>query len=225
MQNTARGSGPDSRNCSRTILLLRKHYTKTGQVTALGKVAELEDPFRVLIATVLSQRTRDEVTSRAERALFGRFGDAKSISRAGIGEIENLIRNVGFYRAKARAIREISREILSRFDGRVPEDMESLLSLPLVGRKTANCVLVFGFGKPAIPVDTHVHRISNRLGWVRTRTPEETETALSKLIPRVRWLDVNELMVTHGKNVCKPLNPRCDICPIARYCNYQLKRR
>ena len=225
MQNTARGSGPDSLNCSRTILLLRKHYTKTGQVTALGKVAELEDPFRVLIATVLSQRTRDEVTSRAERALFGRFGDAKSISRAGIGEIENLIRNVGFYRAKARAIREISREILSRFDGRVPEDMESLLSLPLVGRKTANCVLVFGFGKPAIPVDTHVHRISNRLGWVRTRTPEETETALSKLIPRVRWLDVNELMVTHGKNVCKPLNPRCDICPIARYCNYRLKRR
>ncbi len=225
MQNTARGSGPDSLNCSRTILLLRKHYTKTGQVTALGKVAELEDPFRVLIATVLSQRTRDEVTSRAERALFGRFGDAKSISRAGIGEIENLIRNVGFYRAKARAIREISREILSRFDGRVPEDMESLLSLPLVGRKTANCVLVFGFGKPAIPVDTHVHRISNRLGWVRTRTPEETETALSKLIPRVRWLDVNELMVTHGKNVCRPLNPRCDICPIARYCNYQLKRR
>ena len=225
MQNTARGSGPDSRNCSRTILLLRKHYTKTGQVTALGKVAELEDPFRVLIATVLSQRTRDEVTSRAERALFGKYGDAKSISRAGIGEIENLIRNVGFYRAKARAIREISREILSRFDGRVPEDMESLLSLPLVGRKTANCVLVFGFGKPAIPVDTHVHRISNRLGWVRTRTPEETETALSKLIPRVRWLDVNELMVTHGKNICKPLNPRCDICPIARYCNYQLKRR
>ena len=225
MQNTARGSGPDSRNCSRTILLLRKHYTKTGQVTVLGKVAELEDPFRVLIATVLSQRTRDEVTSRAERALFGKFGDAKSISRAGIGEIENLIRNVGFYRAKARAIREISREILSRFDGRVPEDLESLLSLPLVGRKTANCVLVFGFGKPAIPVDTHVHRISNRLGWVRTRTPEETETALSKLIPRVRWLDVNELMVTHGKNVCKPLNPRCDICPIARYCNYQLKRR
>ena len=225
MQNTARGSGPDSLNCSRTILLLRKHYTKTGQVTALGKVAELEDPFRVLIATVLSQRTRDEVTSRAERALFGRFGDAKSISRAGIGEIENLIRNVGFYRAKARAIREISREILSRFDGRVPEDLESLLSLPLVGRKTANCVLVFGFGKPAIPVDTHVHRISNRLGWVRTRTPEETETALSKLIPRVRWLDVNELMVTHGKNVCRPLNPRCDICPIARYCNYQLKRR
>ncbi len=225
MQNTARGSGPDSRNCSRTILLLKKHYTKTGQVTALGKVAELEDPFRVLIATVLSQRTRDEVTSRAERALFGKFGDAKSISRAGIGEIENLIRNVGFYRTKARAIREISREILSRFDGRVPEDLESLLSLPLVGRKTANCVLVFGFGKPAIPVDTHVHRISNRLGWVRTRTPEETEAALSKLIPRVRWLDVNELMVTHGKNICKPLNPRCDICPIARYCNYQLKRR
>ncbi len=225
MQNTARGSGPDSRNCSRTILLLKKHYTKTGQVTALGKVAELEDPFRVLIATVLSQRTRDEVTSRAERALFGKFGDAKSISRAGTGEIENLIRNVGFYRAKARAIREISREILSRFDGRVPEDLESLLSLPLVGRKTANCVLVFGFGKPAIPVDTHVHRISNRLGWVRTRTPEETETALSKLIPRVRWLDVNELMVTHGKNICKPLNPRCAICPIERYCNYQLKRR
>ena len=225
MQNTARGSGPDSRNCSRTILLLKKHYIKTGQVTALGKVAELEDPFRVLIATVLSQRTRDEVTSRAERALFGKFGDAKSISRAGIGEIENLIRNVGFYRTKARAIREISREILSRFDGRVPEDLESLLSLPLVGRKTANCVLVFGFGKPAIPVDTHVHRISNRLGWVRTRTPEETEAALSKLIPRVRWLDVNELMVTHGKNICKPLNPQCDICPIARYCNYQLKRR
>ena len=225
MQNTARSSGPDSRNCSRTILLLKKHYTKTGQMTALGKVAELEDPFRVLIATVLSQRTRDEVTSRAEKALFGKFGDAKSISRAGIGEIENLIINVGFYRAKARAIREISREILSRFDGRVPDDLESLLSLPLVGRKTANCVLVFGFGKPAIPVDTHVHRISNRLGWVRTRTPEETETALSKLIPRVRWLDVNELMVTHGKNVCRPLNPRCDICPIARYCNYQLKRR
>lgn len=224
MRNTVRKSGPDSLTSARVISLLKLHYAKKGQVTALGRTAELEDPFRVLIATVLSQRTRDEITSQAEKALFGRFGDARSISRAGVREIEDLIRNVGFYRTKARALKEISRELISRFDGKVPDDVDSLLSLPMVGRKTANCVLVFGFGRPAIPVDTHVHRISNRLGWVKTLTPEQTEIALSKLLPMNMWLDVNELMVTHGKSICRPLNPRCSICPIAQYCSYAQER-
>jgi endonuclease-3 len=177
-----------------------------------------ENPFQVLVGTVLSQRTRDANTDRASARLFARYPDAASLARAPQRKVEELIRATGFYRAKARNIRATANEILGRWGGTVPRDIESLLSLPGVGRKTANCVLVFGFGEPAIPVDTHVHRIANRLGVVRTKTPEETETELRKLLPRTYWIPINPLLVQHGQNLCRPIGPRCPECPIVELC-------
>ena len=176
------------------------------------------DPFRVLIATVLSQRTRDEVTERAAGKLFARYTTAAALANADVGDIEELIHEVGFYRVKAPRIKEIARIIHNDFKGRVPEDMDSLLSLPGVGRKTANCVLVYGFGKNAIAVDTHVHRISNRLGLVSTKTPEETEVKLLEVVPRKHWRHINELLVRFGQGICRPIGPKCGGCPLAELC-------
>lgn len=184
-----------------------------------------ENPFQVLIGTILSQRTKDANTDRASAALFRRYPDATSLAKAPVRSIEPLIRATGFYRVKARAIRACARELLDRFDGVVPRSMEELLSLPSVGPKTANCVLVFGYGIPAVPVDTHVHRISNRLGIVRTRTPEETEQALRRVVPERYWVPLNPLLVQHGQNLCRPRGPRCELCPIAELCATGLARR
>jgi endonuclease III len=177
-----------------------------------------EDPFQVLIGTILSQRTRDEATDVASARLFARYPDPERLARASPRAIEPLIRATGFYRTKARTIRRCAAEILGRFGGEVPRSFDELTSLPGVGAKTANCVLVFGYGIPAIPVDTHVHRIANRLGVVRTRTPEETERALVATVPRAYWIPLNPLLVQHGQNVCRPLRPRCPECPIVDQC-------
>jgi len=176
------------------------------------------DPFEVLISTVLSQRTKDANTEKASSALFSRFKTPRELANADIGRIEKLIRASGFYKVKAKRIKEISRIIVEKFGGKVPGRMDELLSLPGVGRKTANCVLVFAYRQPAIPVDTHVHRISNWLGVVRTKTPERTEVELMKKIPKRYWIDLNELLVTHGQNICLPRKPHCSICPIKKYC-------
>jgi len=192
------------------ISLLKKQYPP-------GKFNP-RDPFRVLIATVLSQRTRDEVTEMAAKKLFARYGAPSSLSKADVKDIENLIHEVGFYRVKAPRIREIARIINNEYDGKVPEDIDELLALPGVGRKTANCVLVYGFGKNAIAVDTHVHRISNRLGLVSTGTPEETEMKLREVLPEKYWLHINELMVRFGQDICRPIGPKCFNCPIAGFC-------
>ena len=177
-----------------------------------------ENPFQVLIGTILSQRTRDANTDRASAALFARFPTPEAIAAAPTGAIERLIRPVGFYRVKAQNIQECARALLLETGGAVPDDLDALLSLPGVGRKTANCVLVFGYGEPAIPVDTHVHRISNRLGLVRTRSPEETERRLERIVPREYWIPINPLLVQHGQNLCRPHAPRCGECPIREYC-------
>ena len=177
-----------------------------------------EDPFQVLIGTILSQRTKDANTDRASAALFARFPDAPSLAKAKTSEIERLVRSTGFYRTKARAIRACAREILDRFDGRVPSDLPTLLTLPHVGPKTANCVLVFGYGIPGVPVDTHVHRIANRLGLVRTRTPEETEARLREVVPERYWIPLNPMLVQHGQNLCRPRRPLCAQCPIVGFC-------
>ncbi|HTW39821.1 MAG TPA: endonuclease III [Thermoplasmata archaeon] len=177
-----------------------------------------ENPFQVLIGTILSQRTRDEMTDRASARLFAKFPDAPSLARASPAALIPLIRGVGFYRTKATAIRDCAAEILGRFGGRVPTTYEELTSLPWVGAKTANCVLVFGYGLPAIPVDTHVHRIANRLGVVRTKTPEATEEALRRVVPPEYWIPLNPLLVQHGQNLCRPIGPRCTECPIADLC-------
>ncbi|GFO95976.1 endonuclease III [groundwater metagenome] len=176
------------------------------------------DPFRVLIATVLSQRTRDEVTDRAAERLFERYRTSGDLARAEAGEIEELIREVGFYRTKAPRVKEIARIIDNDFKGKVPADMEALLLLPGVGRKTANCVLVYGFGMDAVAVDTHVHRISNKLGLVRTGTPEETETELRRVLPKRHWKHINELLVRFGQDICRPIGPKCSLCPVFDLC-------
>jgi len=197
---------------------------QTGKIAAAlkkrynWKRGHSSDPFRVLISTVLSQRTKDANTEKASSALFSRFKTPEQMAKADIRIIEKLVRPSGFYKIKARRIKEISRIIVENFSGRVPRKMDQLLSLPGVGRKTANCVLVFAYRQPAIPVDTHVHRISNRLGVVRTKTPEKTETELMKKIPKRYWIDLNELLVTHGQNTCLPRKPHCSICPIAKWC-------
>jgi endonuclease III len=177
-----------------------------------------EDPFQVLIGTILSQRTRDEATDRASKRLFARFPDPRSLAGAKPREIVPLIRACGFYHVKARVLPACAQAILERFGGVVPRDLESLLSLPGVGPKTANCVLVFGYGIPAVPVDTHVHRIANRLGVVRTSAPEATELALRRAVPERFWIPLNPLLVQHGQNLCRPIGPRCELCPIWSWC-------
>jgi endonuclease-3 len=180
--------------------------------------AHAEDPFQVLVATVLSQRTRDETTDRVAEQLFQAYPTPAALARAPPARLRRILRPVGFYATKARGIRALSRQILERHGGAVPRDLEALLALPMVGRKTANCTLVFGFGIPAIPVDTHVHRLANRLGAVRTRTPEGTEEALRRTVPESLWVPLNPLLVQHGQNVCLPRRPRCGVCPLVDLC-------
>jgi endonuclease-3 len=174
------------------------------------------DPFRTLVATVLSQRTREEKTAVAAQNLFAVYPDVASLAAASPEKVVPLIRPAGFYNQKAPTIIELSRRLVADFGGKVPREMDRLLALPGVGRKTANCVLVYGFGIPAIPVDTHVHRISNRLGWVRTLSPEETERALVECLPKRYWLDINELFVLFGRELCRPLGPRCQECGLVK---------
>jgi len=177
-----------------------------------------ENPFQVLVGTILSQRTRDENTDAASARLFARYPGPQELAAAPLGTLETLIHSTGYYRTKARHIRATSQAILDRFGGHVPADRELLLTLPGVGPKTANCVLVFGYGLPAVPVDTHVHRIANRLGLVRTRTPEQTETEIVRKVPRDYWIPLNPVLVQHGQNICRPIGPRCGACPIIDYC-------
>jgi endonuclease-3 len=183
------------------------------------------EPFKILISTILSQRTKDENTIKATGNLFSVYTTPDEIANAEIGKIQKLIKPSGFYKVKAKRIKEVSRIIAEKYGGRVPDDLDELLQLPGVGRKTANCVLVYGFGKNAIPVDTHVHRISNRLALVKTRTPEQTEEALRKTIPEKFWLDINELFVKFGQNICKPINPKCGECFLVEDCKFKLKQK
>lgn len=190
---------------------------KTPAVTIVSQRSG--DPFRVLVSCILSLRTKDEVTAAASERLFSRAGDPVSMLSVPVDEIERLIFPVGFYRTKARTVREISRMLLERHGGRVPDTMEGLLSLPGVGRKTANLVLVLGFGKEGICVDTHVHRITNRWGYVKTRTPDGTEMELRRKLPKEYWLVINDWLVTYGQNLCRPQSPFCSRCRISHLCD------
>jgi len=176
------------------------------------------DPFRVLIACILSLRTQDTTTGPAAARLFEVAATPETMRRLPAARIAKLIYPVGFYRTKARVILGICRDLLERFGGRVPDTIDDLLTLNGVGRKTANLVVTMGFGKPGICVDTHVHRISNRLGYVRTRTPEETEMALRARLPRRFWIGYNDLLVAFGQNVCAPISPKCSTCPVRAIC-------
>ena len=176
------------------------------------------DPFDVLVATLISLRTKDEVTDVAARKLLARAGDARSLSRMRPGTVEKLIYPAGFYRNKARTLIQVARELLQRHGGQVPGEMDALLALKGVGRKTANLVLVRGFAIPAVCVDTHVHRICNRLGYVATAGPDETEQVLRAKLPRRHWLKINQLLVWFGQQTCTPLSPRCSTCVVSSRC-------
>ena len=177
-----------------------------------------QDPFKILISTILSARTRDANTRAATEKLFARFNTPELIANAVVEVLENLVRKAGFYKVKAARIKEVSQIIVEKFNGKVPKDFDELISLPGVGPKTANCVLVYAFKIPAIPVDTHVHRISNRLGWVKTKKPDETEKELKELIPKEQWIRVNRLIVRFGQQICLPNNPKHEACPIYDIC-------
>jgi endonuclease III len=213
----SRSTGPASFDWELLLDRLSAFY-RTGDWRRPYLRDHAEDPFQVLIGTVLSQRTRDEATDVASSRLFARYPDAPSLATAPPAEVGRLIRPVGFYRTKSRVLGAIARELLERHGGEVPRDYAELVALPGVGPKTANCVLVFGYGIPAIPVDTHVHRIANRLGVVRTRAPEATEERLRRVVAPSYWIPLNPLLVQHGQNLCRPLRPRCDVCPVADLC-------
>jgi len=176
------------------------------------------DPYKVLISTLLSQRTKDEITRGATRQLFLNHSTPADLKLLKEHEIESLIKPVGFYKVKAKRIKEISAILVDKFGSEVPNTLPELLSLPGVGRKTANCVLAYGFGIFALPVDTHVHRISNRVGLVRTNSPYETEKALMKIIPEEDWGWLNKALVEFGKEICKPVKPRCEQCELKTIC-------
>lgn len=199
---------------------------KPPRMTALRELHDAEDgnPFSILIGTILSARTKDENTARVVKKLFAEYKTAKDLAGAKIKDIEKIIRSIGFYHVKARRIIDVAKIIESQYKGVVPDDLEQLVMLPGVGRKTANCVLVYAFEKPAIPVDIHVHRISNRLGLVETKTPEETEFELMKKIPKKYWLRVNDTFVMYGQNICKPISPMCSVCKIKKLCKYYKTR-
>jgi endonuclease-3 len=187
------------------------------------QIQEDGDPFKILIGTILSARTRDEVTTAAIKALFSRFKNPDELSRANLSDIKKLIQKIGFYNVKASRLKEVSQLIIKKYNGEVPSNLDDLLTLPGVGRKTANCVLVYGFKKAAIPVDIHVHRISNRIGIVNTKNPEETENVLQKSIDKKYWIRVNETFVTFGQNICLPIKPKCNVCQLTKMCKYYSK--
>lgn len=195
---------------------------KPPRLTALRglQMEEQGDPFKILIGTILSARTRDENTTKIVSRLFARFKTPQDLAAADINEIKKIIHSIGFFNVKAERIKQVSQTLVANFDGQVPCDINQLLALPGVGRKTANCVLVYAFDKPAIPVDVHVHRISNRLGLVSTKMPEQTELQLSRLVDRRLWTKVNDMFVMYGQNICLPVKPNCKVCDLKKMCRY-----
>ena len=211
---------PAGKDISAVVRILnRKRYAFA--TPALTEIAERsEDPFKVLVSCILSLRTRDETTARVSRRLYEIADTPREIASLHLLTLEKAIRPVNYYKTKARRIKQISKEIVENHKGKVPDNFDDLLAFKGVGRKTANIVMVYGFHRPGIPVDTHVHRVSNRLGWVNTKTPEKTESALRSLLPQRYWLGINDIFVQFGQNICRPRNPKCWECPVSRYCRY-----
>lgn len=207
-----------SNKIHRIVKILKKEIQRW-KTPSVGIVAEeSRDPYPILISCLISLRTKDDVTDRASQKLFQKASTPQKMIKLSQTSIEKLIYPAGFYKTKAQRILEISKDLLQRFNGKVPDQMEDLLSLKGVGRKTANLVLTLGFGKDGICVDIHVHRISNRLGLVKTKNPLQTELALQKVLPKPYWKIINDLLVPFGQNLCRPISPFCSQCPIVSYC-------
>jgi endonuclease-3 len=201
------------------IKILQKELEVGSMPIVSHLAADQRDPFVILISTLLSLRTKDEVTAVATEKLFALASTPQEMLQLSLRKIEQAIYPVGFYHNKARTIHHACRELIDRFDSKVPDDLDTLLTIKGVGRKTANLVVALAYGKDAICVDTHVHRISNRLGYVKTKNPEETEFALRDKLPRRYWIIYNTIMVAFGRKTCKPVSPLCSQCPIFKYCD------
>ena len=181
---------------------------------------ELGDPYKVLVATVISQRTREEQTTAVSGRVFARYGDAATLANADETELYDLLSGSEYREDKAPRLIAMAKILVERYGGKVPDSVEALLTLPGVGRKTANCVLIYAFEKAALCVDIHMHRITNRLGWVQTKTPDQTERVLAKVMPSDLWAGSNRLFLQHGRAICLPTTPICSRCPISEYCAY-----
>jgi endonuclease-3 len=207
-----------NKNIDRVVFRLREEmkHLPDPSVTLVGK--RWQSPFLVLISCILSLRTKDQTTLPASERLFKLADTPETMLKLSAQTIEKAVYPVGFYKTKARTILGICRDIIEKFDGKVPADIDTLLTMKGVGRKTANLVMVEGFRIPAICVDTHVHRISNRLGYVETKNPEETEWKLRDILPKKHWTEYNSLLVMWGQNICKPISPLCSKCVVKRYC-------
>ena len=202
------------------IVKILKKELDLGEMPIVSHLAENQrDPFVILISTLLSLRTKDEVTALATDRLFALASTPETMLNVPQTKIAKAIYPVGFYRVKAKTIHHVCRELIDRFGSQVPDNLDDLLSVKGIGRKTANLVVTLAFGKDGICVDTHVHRISNRLGYVQTQTPDETEFALRGKLPRRHWIIYNTLMVAFGRKTCKPVSPLCSACPVRKYCN------
>jgi endonuclease-3 len=209
------------KNIDKTMQLLEKYFDYKERTT-LNRMRKEETSnskaFRILISCLLSLRTQDKNTEIASSRLFAVAQTPREILKLSTKKLERLIYSSGHYKKKARVLKSVSKEILERFNGKVPDTREELLSIKGIGPKTANIVLSFAFGKEVLPIDTHCHRIPNRLGWVKTKKPEQTEKELEKILPRKYWKEFNGIFVLFGKTICVPISPKCSECPIKKYC-------
>ena len=207
------------------IIRLLKKQTKEFENPVVSKIGKIQkDPFRVLVSCLLSLRTQDKTTGPVSLRLFEIADTPRKILKLPMKKFQEIIRPVNYYITKSKRIKGICRILIRDYNGKVPCDFDELMKFKGIGRKTANIVMAYGFFKKGhIPIDTHCHRIPNRLGWVDTKTPEQTEFALMKVLPKKYWQDFNDVFVLHGQNICRPIGPKCGICPINKYCDYYKK--
>lgn len=197
---------------------LAKYYDYKERTT-LNRMRKKPDPYKVLVACLLSLRARDENTEKVSKELF-KFADTpKKMIKIPIPKLEKIIYSSGHYKKKARAINHVSKELIKKHNGKVPDKKEELLKIKGIGPKTANIVLAFAYGQDVLPIDTHCHRIPNRLGWLKTKTPEKTEEELEKILPKKYWSEFNAIFVLFGQTICQPISPKCSECPVRKYCD------
>ncbi len=196
---------------------LEKHYSYKRRTT-LNRMRKKPNPFKILISCLLSLRTKDENTEKVTKKLFSVVRTPKQLVKMPVKKLEKLIYSSGHYKKKARTLKHVSKVLIKKYKGKVPDSKEELLSIKGIGPKTANIVLNFAYGKPCLPIDTHCHRIPNRLGWVKTKKADKTEEELVKILPKKYWKEINSLFILHGKTICVPISPFCSACPVYDYC-------
>jgi endonuclease-3 len=209
---------PNIQNIEQIMNILEKHFHYIERTTLNRMRKEKQDPFKILISCLLSLRTKDSTTESISESLFKIADTPEKIIKLPLKKLEKIIFSSGHYHKKALTLKHVSKEILERFNNKVPDKKDELMSIKGIGPKTANIVLNFAFNQPVLPIDTHCHRLPNRLGWVQTKTPEKTELALEKILPKQYWFEFNGIFVLFGKTICQPISPWCSKCPINNYC-------